>query len=68
MEFKSFEDAFKVVEDNLSEKRVNKTNSKGISHANSLIASGDVIACLTLAKSYVSPSSKIFLPGKNFNE
>ena len=42
MEFKSFEDAFKVVEDNLSEKRVNKTNSKGISHANSLIASGDV--------------------------
>ena len=42
MEFKSFEDAFKVVEDNLSEKRVNKTNPKGISHANSLIASGDV--------------------------
>lgn len=42
MEFKSFEDAFKVVEDNLSEKRVNKTNSKGIAHANSLIASGDV--------------------------
>jgi hypothetical protein len=42
MEFKSFEEAFKVVEDNLSEKRVNKTNSKGIAHANSLIASGDV--------------------------
>jgi hypothetical protein len=42
MEFKSFEDAFKVVEDNLSEKRVNKTNAKGIAHANSLIASGDV--------------------------
>jgi hypothetical protein len=42
MEFKSFEDAFKVVEDNLSEKRVNKTNTKGIAHANSLIASGDV--------------------------
>jgi hypothetical protein len=42
MEFKSFDEAFKVVEDNLSEKRVNKTNSKGIAHANSLIASGDV--------------------------
>ena len=42
MEFKSFEEAFKVVEDSLSEKRVNKTNPKGIAHANSLIASGDV--------------------------
>ena len=42
MEFKSFDEAFKVVEDNLSEKRVNKTNPKGISHANSLISSGDV--------------------------
>jgi hypothetical protein len=42
MEFKSFDEAFKVVEDNLSEKRVNKTNPKGIAHANSLIASGDV--------------------------
>lgn len=42
MEFKSFDDAFKVVEDILLEKRVNKTNPKGISHANSLIASGDV--------------------------
>ena len=42
MEFKSFDDAFKVVEDNLSEKRVNKTNPKGISHANSLISNGDV--------------------------
>jgi hypothetical protein len=42
MEFKSFDEAFKVVEDNLSEKRVNKTNAKGIAHANSLIASGDV--------------------------
>ena len=42
MEFKSFDDAFKVVEDNLSEKRVNKTNPKGISHANSLISNNDV--------------------------
>jgi hypothetical protein len=42
MEFKSFDDAYKVVEDNLSEKRVNKTNPVGIAHANSLIASGDV--------------------------
>jgi hypothetical protein len=42
MEFKSFDDAYKVVEDNLSEKRVNKTNQVGIAHANSLIASGDV--------------------------
>ena len=42
MEFNSFDEAFKVVEDNLSEKRVNKTNPKGISHANSLISSGDV--------------------------
>ena len=42
MEFKSFDDAFKVVENNLSEKRVNKTNPKGISHANSLISNGDV--------------------------
>ena len=42
MELKSFDEAFKVVEDNLSEKRVNKTNPKGISHANSLISSGDV--------------------------
>jgi hypothetical protein len=42
MEFNSFDEAFKVVEDNLSEKRVNKTNPKGISHANSLISSDDV--------------------------
>ena len=43
MEFKSFDDAFKVVEDILLEKRVNKTNPKGISHANSLISNNDVI-------------------------
>lgn len=42
MEFKSFDEAFKVIEDNLSEKRVDKINAKGVSHANSLIASGDV--------------------------
>lgn len=42
MEFKSFDEAFKIIEDNLSEKRVNKTNPKGISHANSLISGGDV--------------------------
>jgi len=42
MEFKSFDDAFKAIEANLLEKRVNKTNPKGISHANSLISSGDV--------------------------
>ena len=42
MEFKSFDDAFKVVEDILLEKRVNKTNPKGISHANSLISNNDV--------------------------
>ena len=42
MEFKSFDDAFKVVEDILLEKRVNKTNPKGISHANSLISNDDV--------------------------
>jgi hypothetical protein len=42
MEFNSFDEAFKVVEDNLSEKRVNKTNPKGVSHANSLISSDDV--------------------------
>lgn len=38
MELKSFDEAFKVIEDNLSEKRVDKTNPKGIAHANSLIA------------------------------
>ena len=42
MELKSFDEAFKVVEDNLLEKRVNKTNAKGVSHANSLISSDDV--------------------------
>jgi hypothetical protein len=42
MEFKSFDEAFKAIEANLLEKRVNKTNPKGISHANSLISSGDV--------------------------
>jgi hypothetical protein len=42
MEFKSFDDAFKVIEDILLEKRVNKTNPKGISHANSLISNNDV--------------------------
>ena len=42
MEFKSFDDAFKVVEDILLEKRVNKTNPKGITHANSLISNNDV--------------------------
>jgi hypothetical protein len=42
MEFKSFDDAFKVVEDILLEKRVNKINPKGISHANSLISNDDV--------------------------
>ena len=55
MEFKSFDDAFKVVEDNLSEKRVNKTNPKGISHANSLISNGNV----TKPSSWERPSVEI---------
>ena len=42
MEFKSFDALQKAMETILQEKRVNKTNPKGIAHANSLIANGDV--------------------------
>jgi hypothetical protein len=39
---KSFEKLEKALELLFEEKAINKTNQKGISHANSLIASGDV--------------------------
>ena len=55
MEFKSYDDAFKVVEDILLEKRVNKTNPKGISHANSLISNNDV----TKPSSWERPSVEV---------
>ena len=42
MEFNSFDALQKAMETILQEKRVNKTNPKGIAHANSLIESGDV--------------------------
>lgn len=42
MEFKSLDILLKSIEENLQEKAINKTNPKGIAHANSLIASGDV--------------------------
>ena len=43
MELKSFDILEKAVNDFLELKRLTKKNSKGIAHANSLIASGDVI-------------------------
>ena len=42
MELKSFDNLIKALEDLQSQKAINKTNPKGIAHANSLIASGDV--------------------------
>ena len=42
MEFNSFDALQKAMEIILQEKRVNKTNAKGIAHANSLIESGNV--------------------------
>lgn len=42
MELKSFEVLVKAIEKELIEKSINKTNPKGIAHANSLIESGDV--------------------------
>lgn len=42
MEFKSLELLEKAIETFYQEKAINKTNPKGIAHANSLIASGDV--------------------------
>ena len=42
MELKSFEVLLKAIEKELTEKSINKTNPKGIAHANALIASGDV--------------------------
>lgn len=42
MEFKSLDILLKSIEESLQEKAINKTNPKGIAHANSLIASGDV--------------------------
>ena len=42
MEFKSLELLEKAIEALYQEKAINKTNPKGISHANSLIANGDV--------------------------
>ena len=42
MEFKSFDVLLKALLSSLDFKSINKTNAKGIAHANSLIASGDV--------------------------
>lgn len=42
MEFKSFDILLKEVLKSLDIKSINKTNPKGIAHANALIASGDV--------------------------
>jgi hypothetical protein len=42
MELKSFDNLLKAIENELQEKAINKTNPKGIAHANSLIASKDV--------------------------
>jgi len=42
MEFKSFDVLLKALLSELDIKSINKTNPKGIAHANSLIASGDV--------------------------
>ena len=42
MELKSFDILEKAVNDFLELKRLTKKNSKGIAHANSLIASGDI--------------------------
>jgi hypothetical protein len=42
MELKSFDNLIKALEDLQSQKAINKTNPKGIAHANSLIANGDV--------------------------
>jgi len=46
MEFKSFEALAKALSE-LEQKKTDKTNSSGIAHANSLIASGDVIKLST---------------------
>lgn len=43
MEFNSFDVLLKAVISELEVKKVDKTNPKGIAHANSLIASGDVM-------------------------
>lgn len=43
MELKSLDNLLKLVEQDLQEKAVNKINSKGVSHANSLIENGDVV-------------------------
>ncbi|MEY4334616.1 MAG: hypothetical protein RLZZ196_3366 [Bacteroidota bacterium] len=42
MEFKSIDALQALVEKSLEQKSINKTNPKGIAHANSLIESGDV--------------------------
>jgi hypothetical protein len=42
MELKSLDNLLKSIEANLQEKAINKTNPKGIAHANSLIDNGDV--------------------------
>ncbi len=42
MELKSFDNLIKALEALESQKAINKTNPKGIAHANSLIESGDV--------------------------
>ncbi len=42
MELKSFDNLIKALEDLQIQKAINKTNPKGIAHANSLIESGDV--------------------------
>jgi len=43
MELKSFDNLIKALEDLQSQKAINKTNPKGITHANSLIENGDII-------------------------
>jgi hypothetical protein len=43
MEFKSFDVLLKAVIADLEQKKTDKTNPSGIAHANSLIASGNVI-------------------------
>lgn len=55
MELKSFDILEKAVNDFLELKRLTKKNSKGIAHANSLIASGDV----TIPETWKRPTAEM---------
>ena len=55
MELKSFDILEKAINDFLELKRLTKKNSKGIAHANSLIASGDV----TIPETWKRPTAEM---------